>query len=331
MGVQTIRGMDFHTRYLRYFVVLAEELSFTRAATRLRVSQPALSQRIKALELELGFTLFVRLGRGVALTEQGEDLLNLASGLLGYANRIERLAQDVRLDSAPALLIGAPGHLDLPERTTLISAFTASHPEVTLELETGYSLALFQGVLDGHLDIAMIMTPTPDDRFEWLALKWFPVEVVVANHSELARQPAITPESLKGTEIASFRRARHPFLYDRLIQPLIEAGARVVYPPDQTAPGALAYAAEHGLVLPSGVQQYSDDELSRRGMIRRQLAGVGPVAGLLLIRLRASKAGERFWRFARSSSLVVASSETWREVTPRTASHEPWAFDANGA
>lgn len=75
--------MDVHVRDLRYFVTVADELHFTRAAERLRISQPALSKQIRALERQLGFRLFDRGPRGVGLTVQGEALLPAARPLVG--------------------------------------------------------------------------------------------------------------------------------------------------------------------------------------------------------------------------------------------------------
>lgn len=76
-------AMDVHLRDLRYFTEVADELHFTRAAERLRISQPALSKQIRALERQLGFSLFDRGPRSVALTAQGEALLPAARALIG--------------------------------------------------------------------------------------------------------------------------------------------------------------------------------------------------------------------------------------------------------
>jgi len=299
--------MDFQTRYLRYFLAVADELSFTRAAEHLAVSQPALSQRIQALEEQFGFPLLTRLGRGVALTPQGEALVDLIRGLMGYANRIERVAQDLRGERSRPLLIGAAMPSEKPERTALITAFTKAHPEVELELETSYTIALFQGLLDGDYDMILVLSPVPDERFEAIVLKWFPVEVIVPQDSTLADLKEVTQESLRGSCIVSFRRKRHPLFYDRLIQPLIDAGALVTYSPDQSPAGTLAYAATHDMVLPSGFEGHSDEDIHRWGMVKRPLTGVAPVSGLLLVRAKgaSNKTGDLFWDFVKRTYKIA--------------------------
>ena len=93
--------MDVHQRDLRYFVAVAEELHFTRAAESLQISQPSLSRQIRVLERNLGFPLFRRDRRAVALTPAGESLLNRARELLGgWDDAVAAAAQRARAAEA---------------------------------------------------------------------------------------------------------------------------------------------------------------------------------------------------------------------------------------
>src|SRR4051794_9605990 len=100
--------MAIELRLLRYFAVVAEELHVGNAAARLFISQPALSQQIRALEEQVGLPLFTRHPRGVELTEAGEVLLGEARTLLGGSERLEAAVEDLRRGRAASLRIGVP-------------------------------------------------------------------------------------------------------------------------------------------------------------------------------------------------------------------------------
>src|SRR4051812_26605345 len=110
--------MPIELRLLRYFAVVAEELHFGHAAARLFISQPALSQQIRALEEQVGLPLFVRHPRGVELTEAGEVLLQEARAVLGGSDRLESTVEELRRGRTAGLRVGLPPGLPpmlLPE------------------------------------------------------------------------------------------------------------------------------------------------------------------------------------------------------------------------
>jgi DNA-binding transcriptional LysR family regulator len=100
--------MAIELRLLRYFAVVAEELHVGHAAARLFISQPALSQQIRALEERVGVPLFVRHPRGMELTEAGEALLDEARDLLGRSERFEATVEELRRGRTESLKIGVP-------------------------------------------------------------------------------------------------------------------------------------------------------------------------------------------------------------------------------
>lgn len=292
--------MDIQTRFLRYFLAVAEEHSFSRAAVKLGVSQPALSQRMQDLEAQFGFELFQRGGRSIALSEQGQALVNPVRRVLAQAKQLESEIRDLKMSVQAPITLGATIYSDFPERTRLVTDFIEAHPEEKIELESGYTLAFYDQLLAGELDFAIIIGPPPEDSFDAIVLRWFDPEMIVPTASPLAAHPAIPSQLLRSASIASFRRKRHPALFDQVIQPLIDLGGTVHYSPDQSPPGLLAFAAHHDLVVPVGFPMHSDEQLRAAGMVRRRVSGAKPVAALQLVRARGHSTSrcDRFWKFA---------------------------------
>ncbi len=149
-------------RRLRYFAVLAEELHFTRAAARLRIAQPALSQQIRALERQLGVPLVHRTSRGCTLTEVGERVAEEAARLLAEVDAATARIRD--------LVRGRGGRLRLAYTRSarggrvddLVARFRAAHPEVEVVPETAWTAPNVAGLLAGRLDAAFVRPPVDE-------------------------------------------------------------------------------------------------------------------------------------------------------------------------
>ncbi len=153
--------MTFDLRHLRYFVTLAEEQNFARAAERLHMTQPPLSQQIMQLEDLLGVGLFVRGKRPLRLTAAGEALLPEARRLLRDADAFQANAGQMARGSSGALTLGfVMGALPdlLP---TLLEAYRAQHPNVHVHLREMVSPQQCQALIDGHIDVG-VMRPVGD-------------------------------------------------------------------------------------------------------------------------------------------------------------------------
>ncbi|WP_151475499.1 LysR family transcriptional regulator [Streptomyces albicerus] len=181
-------AMDAHTRDLRYFVTVAEELHFTRAAERLYVSQPALSKQVRALEGQLGAPLFERDSQGVRLTPVGAALLPYARQVLAVWRDALDAAERAKAEQAATLVVGMSTS---PARGGLLPAirsrFTEAHPEVTLRLrQIGWEDAS-AGLADGTADVAFVWLPLPDaDRYTYVVVAEEPRMVALPEQHPLA-------------------------------------------------------------------------------------------------------------------------------------------------
>jgi len=148
-------------RHLRYFVVVAEELSFTRAAARLGMSQPPLSQQIRDLETEIEVSLFERGAQGVTLTEAGAVFLREAHATLEQAERAKYFARLAAKGESGFLRIGITSTANFhPVPTRLIRDFSVRFPAIAISIEEGRSIRLVERLLTGELDVVFVR-PSP--------------------------------------------------------------------------------------------------------------------------------------------------------------------------
>jgi DNA-binding transcriptional LysR family regulator len=147
--------MDLDLRKLRYFLAVTEDLSFTRAAQRLHITQPVLSRQIRALEAQLKVQLFVRDSTGTSLTRAGELLLaegsSLASGAEALVTRLARIAAGTDVFTVgfmPGLIVTAP-----------VRALAASHPELEVQVLRTTWIDQVDVMLDGRVDVGYVRMP----------------------------------------------------------------------------------------------------------------------------------------------------------------------------
>ncbi|GHG95815.1 LysR family transcriptional regulator [Streptomyces lanatus] len=197
-------AMDVHVRDLRYFVAVAEELHFTRAAERLYVSQPALSKQVRALERQLGVELFRRDPQGVALTEAGGALLPHARRVLDAWSEGAAALEAARAAVRGTLVVGmstSPGRGGL--LPAIRSRFTAAHPDTVLRLRQVSWEDPTAGLADGDADVAFVWLPLPDaERYGW---------TVVAEEPRLVALPETHPLAAR-TEVDFTDLLDEPFL-----------------------------------------------------------------------------------------------------------------------
>jgi DNA-binding transcriptional LysR family regulator len=147
-------------RHLRYFVAVAEEGSFTRAAQRLGVQQPPLSQQIKALESELGFALFLRVPKGVELTRGGKVFLDESRVVLDHVGIAKSRAARSAAGEDGVLRLGVTTSAAVhPVVPAIIREFRAHHANITIEVRDGNAADLTEAVESERIDAAIVRSP----------------------------------------------------------------------------------------------------------------------------------------------------------------------------
>ena len=180
-------------RHLRYFVAVAEELHFTRAALRLNIAQPPLSQQIRALEEALGVQLFVRTRRSVALTDAGHALLGKARELLSATQALPQELQRVARGEVGVLRIGFSSTLPLTKvLRDVVADHRRTHPHVALNLREMHSQRQFDGLRRGELDVGLVRyNERAPDGIRLAVLRRDPLRLVVPSTHRFARRKSV--------------------------------------------------------------------------------------------------------------------------------------------
>ena len=151
--------MNIELHHLRYFVAVAEDLHFRRAAERLHIAQPALSRAIKWLESELGATLLLRTTRNVALTDAGRIFLHETRLALAQIERAQSLAQSAAAGEAGRLTVAYMDFAINGPLPAILNAFRASHPGVTIDLAHMWTERQREAIVAGDIDIGFLIGP----------------------------------------------------------------------------------------------------------------------------------------------------------------------------
>ncbi|WP_067572990.1 LysR family transcriptional regulator [Nocardia acidivorans] len=234
-------------RHLRYFRAVAQELHFGRAAARLHIAQPALTQQIQRLETLLGTRLFDRTSRTVALTPAGTVLLERATALLGHAER--DLAEVIRIGegSQGTLYLGfVPSVLPL-EPLRGVRTFRDRFPLVEVDLVEGFTSHLMERLANGGLDLAIVRDPDDLPGIVTTPLITEPfVAILPADHPD-ADRASITGARLVTNPMVFFPRVAGNRAYDKNLSPLLESGHRPRIVQEATNWTILLYLVAAGL------------------------------------------------------------------------------------
>ena len=187
--------MELHQ--LRYFVAVADEGNFSRAAAKVRVAQPSLSQQIRKLEAEMGQPLFDRLPRSVVLTEAGRCLLEYARQILASIGDARRCVDELKGKIAGHVAVGAIPTIAPYVLPQLVVTFQKHYPDVTLHIVEDVTAGITQRIEAGELDVALASTcqQSPTLRREHLGNE--PLLALVPEGHPLTKQTVVSFEDLK--------------------------------------------------------------------------------------------------------------------------------------
>ena len=299
-------------RHLRYFVAVAEELNFSRAAGRMYLSQPALSQQIRKLERELGVSLFSRTKTNVELTEAGHTLLEGTRKILMLVEQTAREAREVGGAEAHHLKVGFPEYANHTPVADALQAFRRRYPYVELEEHETFTLQetlqQVEKLRKGTLDVGFMLRPEEDEFLQTERVLNIELVAALPKDHPLAGREEIALSELADERLILFSRSFHPRCYDYVVGCCRGAGfePKVVQRKEpQLYSGATTYrmvAAGIGVGIVarpvvSGYRQYD--------VIFKPLRNPAPSLDLVAA-----------WRREDPSSNLQAFLETVREVAP---------------
>jgi len=295
-------------RHLRYFLAVAEEGNVTRAAERLGIAQPPLSQQIRMLEAELGIALFKRLPRGVELTSGGRMLLRDARGILSdvdlAASRAVRVAAGTEGNLVLGLTTSAAANAWVP---AIIRAFHRAYPSVHLEHREGNAAQLTESVAQGAIDVGILRSPVsyPSELVFHPLLKETMLAIVPKGHRVLSGKArpvaSIALRALRDDGFILVRRPGAPGMYADLLTACGMAGfaPRIAAEVDGMLTNISMVAAGLGVsVVPSSMRGFHAESVAYLGL-REASQLVAPMT-LVCRRAEANPASAHFVALAQT-------------------------------
>jgi DNA-binding transcriptional LysR family regulator len=256
-------------RQLRTFVTIVEELSFSRAAQRLHVAQPALSVQIKALEEELGIKLLERNSRSVRLTPEGAVFLIEAQQVLAAARRAQDQAHRARHGLIGTLRIGVIAPAANTRLAAALRSYRAAFPEVDLFLNELTSSQQIESLLAEQIDVAFVRPPVDHAELATYFLEEVPMGLAVYAGHKLARAKTIRWQDFDGEALVVVAPHLQHGYYDRFLARCAEAGARPVIRQYANDVQTILWLVSAGLGITPATLTLS--EIKRPGLLFRPL------------------------------------------------------------
>ena len=237
--------MEF--RYLRSFLAIAEELHFGRAAQRLHLAQPSLSQQLQRLEREVGVELVRRSSHQVRLTPAGEAFRDEARKLLDQMDRAVAAAHAVATGRAGTLNIGFNFPAGQDVLPAALAHLNAEHPRVQTQLWERRTGPQLEGVLEGELDVGFVYGSPVTPQLSSKELMSVPIVAVVGERHPWAGRDALPMRLLERQPCLLFRREQSPAMHDAIIGAAERAGIKLTVTgvvDDPVATGVLVSARQ---------------------------------------------------------------------------------------
>ncbi|HEY0463672.1 MAG TPA: LysR substrate-binding domain-containing protein, partial [Polyangiaceae bacterium] len=256
-------------RHLRYFVAVAEELHFGRAAQRLHIQQPPLSRQIQDLESELGFPLFERSRRRVELTPAGTALLGRARQVFDALDVAIHDARSASEGESGRLVVGYPSSLAYSGLTELLRAFHTRFPSVEISLRELPPADQIDGLKAGSLDVGFVRTSLEDPTLTAELVRRESLMVVLPDDHPLTKLRSIPLQALAREPFVMFPRARGPAFFDQLMALCSRAGfsPRVVQEAAQLDVVSMVAAGFGVSIMPSSMRNFRRPGLVFRAIV----------------------------------------------------------------
>ncbi|WP_341733919.1 LysR family transcriptional regulator [Microcoleus sp. EPA2] len=267
-------------RHLRYFIAVAEELNFTRAAEKLHIAQPPLSQQIQQLEAELGFQLFRRTKRTVTLTEAGQVFFEESQKILLQLDRAIQLGQQTNRGELGQLRIGFVSSASHNVVPAILQAFRTLHPAVKLELREMTTNEQLQRLREGQIDIGFLRPPVDEGINSEIVFRE-PLIVALPQTHQLADRAQVELRQLSTEPFILFPRSLAPGLYDRIISFCQQAGFSPIASQEAIQMQTIVslVAASMGVaIVPESMQNFQ-----RCGVVYKHLQEPSPIVSIALI------------------------------------------------
>lgn len=256
-------------RHLRYFVMVAEELHFGRAAERLHIAQPPLSQQIRQLETELGFELFHRTKRTVELTEAGEIFLIEIRKIFKQLEVAVQLGRQTSRGEVGQLIIGFVSSTTYNVLPEILRRFRTNFPEVKLELHELTTDEQLRWLSEGRIDIGFVRPPVEEPTFATETIFKEALVVALPEGHRFANKSQLTVKSLSKEQFILFPRLFSPGLHDAIISLFQNAGFTPIVAQEAIQMQTIVslVAAQMGVaIVPSSLQN-----LQRTGVIYKTI------------------------------------------------------------
>ena len=258
-------------RRLQYFVAVAETLHFRKAAERLHVAQPALSQQIRRLEDDLGCALLTRNRRRVELTPAGQALLESGRRAIVQLLHAEDAARHTAANQIALLRIGFLNPAAFPVLPRLLQRLRAERPDLFVVLREGSSAALLEEVRLGQLDVAFVRGPITHPGVRIDVLHREPLIAVLPATHPLARRRRVPPAELGDEPFIGFRRDVAPSLHDAITRLCMDAGFAPAFVTEASEWYTIVSLVAAGLgvaILPQSIVTFT-----HRDAVYRRIAG----------------------------------------------------------
>ncbi|HTT82890.1 MAG TPA: LysR family transcriptional regulator [Rhizomicrobium sp.] len=253
----------FSFRQLECFVVVAEELHYGRAAARLRIGQPPLSQQIRRLETDLSVNLFKRTRRSVELTEAGRVFLAQARSILETRRRSMVLAQRAARGELGVLRLALVPGGEAPV-LAILRRFAELRPEISIEISILTTTRQLEALRGGAVDAGFLRPPAPDKQLGSRIVARESLIVAVPRRHPLARPGAVAIRDLSNQPMILFPRRISPDYYDKIVSLFQRSGAslNVVQDSEHVQTTLSLIAAGFGLsVFPESIRVCSHEDV----------------------------------------------------------------------